>query len=293
MTDSATIADRKPGLDWGLVQRQMRGILRLELKKNLLRRRAFFTYLLALTPVAILALWAITKAPKLMHSGPLEAVTVTFPVVFEVVIRTSIFFATLILFMSLFRAEILEQSLHYYFLTPVRRQVLVAGKYLSALAAVSLVFMVATVLLYVLTLLPWGVSQAMSVLLSGSGLGNLIAYLGVVILACAGYGSIFLLVGLFFKNPIVPATFIWGWEAINFLLPALLKKLSVIHYLQSLYPVPLISSKLGGVLGQIFEVVVEPTPAWISVPGIVLFTSAVLLIAGYRAQHMEISYGGD
>ncbi len=66
-----------------------------------------------------------------------------------------------------------------------------------------------------------------------------LTYLGITALACIGYGAVFLIIGLFFRNPIIPAILIYGWEWINFLLPPLLKKLSVIHYLHSLTPVPI------------------------------------------------------
>ena len=99
----------------------------------------------------------------------------------------------------------------------------------------------------------------------------MLAYLGVTILACIGYGAVFLLVGLFFRNPIIPALLLYGWEWINFLLPPFLKKISVIHYLQSLVPVPMSEGP--------FAVLVEPTPAWISVPSLLLFTGVVLFLA--------------
>jgi len=37
------------------------------------------------------------------------------------------------IFSNLFRGEMLEKTLHYYFLTPMRREMLVAGKYLAGL----------------------------------------------------------------------------------------------------------------------------------------------------------------
>ena len=46
---------------------------------------------------------------------------------------------------------------------------------------------------------------------------------------------------------------LYGWEWLNFLLPPLLKKVSVIHYLNSLVPVPISEGP--------FAVVAEPTPA--------------------------------
>jgi hypothetical protein len=94
-----------------------------------------------------------------------------------------------------------------------------------------------------------------------------------------------LIVGLFFRNPIIPALLIYGWEWLNFLLPPLLKKASVIHYLHSLMPVPMSEGP--------FAVMAEPTPAWISVPSLIVFTALVLVLAGLHIRRMEISYVGD
>lgn len=280
----AASASRPEVLDGALIRRQIGGILRLELRRNLLGRRAVALYFLAFAPVALLLLWALSPAPRNFMTGPVDAVPM-FAFVFEGLLRTSIFLSALILFMSLFRTEILQKSLHYYLLTPVRREVLVAGKYVSALIAVWIVFSVSTVLLYLATFVPWGLGPMTRFLFQGPGLGNLLAYVGVVILGCAGYGAVFLLAGLFFRNPVVAAVTIWGWEGINFLLPPLLKKLSVIFYLQSLYPVP--------PPAELFAILTDPTPVWLSVPGLLLFTAFVLFLAGWRARRMELGYGGD
>jgi len=90
-------------------------------------------------------------------------------------------------------------------------------------------------------------------------------------------------VGLFFRNPIIPALFLYGWEWINFLLPPLLKKISVIHYLNSLTPIQLSQGP--------FAVIAEPTPAWIAIPSLLVVTALVLVAAGYRIRHLEIRYG--
>ena len=274
-----------PGLDWGLIGRQITGILRLELRRNLFSKRSFALYFLAFVPVALFMIWTVSPATR-HFDGPSQAVAQLFAPVFVGYLRTVIFLSALITFMSLYRSEILERSLHYYYLTPVRRWVLVAGKYFSALISSCAVFAVSTTALFVLTCLPWGPSETSRYILQGPGLGNLLAYVGISLLGCVGYGAVFLLVGLFFKNAIIPAALIWGWEAINFLLPPLLKKFSVIFYLRSLYPIPLPE-------GFIEVVVSQPISPWISVPGLLIFTALVLAFAGWRARHMEISYGGE
>jgi hypothetical protein len=128
-------------------------------------------------------------------------------------------------------------------------------------------------------------SESERFFLDGPGLGQLLTYAGITILACIGYGAFFIVVGLFFRNPIIPALVLYGWEWINFLLPPLLKKVSVIHYLQSLTPVPLSDGP--------FAVVAEPTPAWIAIPSLIVVTIIVLVAASYRIRHMEIRYGSD
>jgi hypothetical protein len=59
----------------------------------------------------------------------------------------------------------------------------------------------------------------------------------------------------------------------------------VIHYLNSLVPVPISEGP--------FAVIAEPTPAWISVPGLLIVTALVLIAAGTRIRHMEIRYGSE
>jgi len=77
----------------------------------------------------------------------------------------------------------------------------------------------------------------------------------------------------------------YGWDFINFLLPPLLKKISVIHYLNSLLPISVSEGP--------FAVVAEPTPAWIAIPGLLIVTLLVLIAAGYRIRHLEIRYGSE
>ncbi len=292
IAESATMGHVPPerGLDWGLIRRQITGILRLELRRNLVSRRSFALYFLAFMPVPIFLVAGIAAARAISRhefelDGPAQAVAQVFAPIFVGYLHTVVFLSALIVFMSLYRAEILERSLHYYYLTPVRRWVLVVGKYCSALLSICAVFAVSTTSMFVLTCLPWGPAATSRYIFDGPGLGNLTTYVGIAILGCIGYGAVFLLVGLFFKNAIVPAILIWSWDFINFVLPPLLQKISVIHYLRSLYPIP-ISDGLVAVSA-------DPTPPWISVPGLLIFTALVLTFAGWRARHMEIDYGGE
>ncbi len=270
--------------DWRLTARQLWGTCRLDLRRALLSPRSLALYLLAFAPVMLVTIWALLPFPVEEFSGPAEGVKV-FTALFEFYIRVSIFFSTLFLFVSLYRSEILERSLHYYLLTPARREVVALGKYLAAWIATAGVFMVSTTVMFVLVASPWGPAALGNYLFSGPGLVNLLGYLGVVVLACAGYGALFLLVGTLFRNPVIPAALIWGWEAINLALPPVLKPFSVIHHLQSLYPIP--------VARPVLEVVVSPAPAWLAVVGAIGFTALVLFLASWKVRRMDLAYGGE
>jgi len=271
-------------VDWKLMARQVVGTCRLDLRRALLSPRSLALYFLTLAPVFLVTIWALTPFPTDEISGPQEAIAI-FAVLFEFYIRVSIFFSSMFLFVSLYRSEILERSLHYYLLTPVRREVVALGKYLAALIASTGVFAVGTTALFVIVASPWGLAELGNYMLSGPGLTNLVAYLGIVFLACAGYGALFLLVGTVFRNPVLPAAVIWGWEAANLLLPPALKRFSVIFHLHSLYPVPLSR--------RLLEVVGSPPPVWISIIGGVGFTLLVLYIAGRKVRRMDLAYGGE
>jgi len=167
----------------------------------------------------------------------------------------------------------------------VRREVLVVGKYISGLATSIILFTTTTVVAMLLLYFPHVYSQSVRYFTEGRGLAQLLTYAGVTMLACVGYGAFFLVVGLFIRNPIIPALLLYGWEWLNFLLPPLLKKVSVIHYLNSLVPVPISEGP--------FAVVADPTPAYIAIPSMLVVTVIVLILAAYRIRHMEIRYGSD
>jgi hypothetical protein len=277
-------AHKKPDPSWSLWLRQVAAIMRLDVKRNFFGKRAVLIYLLALMPIGLLSLMAIL--PPAFTWADFSQYPLRFSLIYNaLILRTVVFFGCAWIFMNLFRGEIVDRSLHYYFLSAVRREVLLAGKYFSGLVTSIILFTTVTVLSMFLLFFPHFFSPSVRFFLDGPGIGQLITYAVITMLACVGYGAFFMVVGLFFRNPIIPALVLYGWEWINFLLPPLLKKISVIHYLNSLVPVPLSEGP--------FAVVAEPTPAWISIPGLLIMTVLVLFIASRRIRRMEIRYGSD
>lgn len=283
---SVARSDEAANLNWSLWARQTLAVVRLELERNFLGRRALLLYVLAGLPLAVLAAAVVFLPSAGGETESFAEMSVAYSVIYGgLILRTLLFFGCAWVFMNLFRGEAVDRSLHYYFLAPVRREVLVVGKYLSGLVATVTLFGVSTLGSFALLYFGLFPSQSVEYVFNGPGFGQALTYAGVTVLACVGYGAVFLLIGLFFRNPIIPALLIYGWEWINFLLPPLLKKASVIHYLHSLVPVPPPEGP--------FAVLAEPTPAWISVPSLLLFTALVLVLAGLHIRRQEISYAGE
>jgi len=207
-------------------------------------------------------------------------------------LRLAVFFGCVGIFTNLFRGEMLDKSLHFYLLAPMRREVLLAGKYLAGLTVAVVTFTLGTALQ--IAALSWhfdpGVVPAY---LHGTGWTDIASYLWITALACVGYGGIFLAAGLVFKNPIVPATVVLLWEAVNIFLPAALKKISVIFYLQSLCPFVAAPDKDMSPFLRLLLSSAEPAAPWVAITGLLAVTALVLTIAAMRARRLEINYGTE
>jgi hypothetical protein len=208
-------------------------------------------------------------------------------------LRLAIFFGCLGIFMNLFRGEILDKSLHFYFLAPIRRDVLMVGKFLAGLLATCTIFVTSELLQIVV--FNWHLSPAARelYLYHNHGLAQGAAYLGVTALACLGYGAFFLAAGMLFRNPILPAAVILVWEAANPFLPALLKKFSVIFYLKSLCPVEITSPPGTPPLMALLVSNPEPVSTPVAILGIVAVALLVLYVSSFQVRRMEISYTSE
>src|SRR4029077_1293247 len=158
-------------------------------------------YLLALLPIFLLSSLALIM-PATEDFSNLSRI---FAWIYGgLILRTVVFFGCAWIFMNLFRGEMVDRSLHYYFLSAVRRDVLVAGKYLSGLLTSIVLFTTVTVVCMLLVFFSHYYAESSRLFLDGPGMGHLFWYVTITILACIGYGAFFLVVGLFFRNPIIP-----------------------------------------------------------------------------------------
>ena len=264
-------------------RRQVLTLVRHEVGRSLFSRRSLAVYLLVGMPLALMLLRALFM-PDSMRADATHATTEFAEVFHFFLLRFVVFCANAMIFVRLFRGEILEKSLHYILLAPLSRKLLVFGKYLGGVLSATLILMFTTTLTYVLVYLPHG-AAGIRLMLSGSGIANLASYLLIVVLACFAYGALFMLAGLFFKNPMVPAILFLGWETLTPFLPTFLKVLSFVHYLVSFAPVPV---SLGA-----FALLARPVPWWIALLALLVSSAGLVFAASRVARRLEVTYSAD
>ena len=271
---------------WALWWIQGRRLVRIEIRRNLFTWKASWIYFLAFIPAVIILIHLLidrNPASRLADDTDVLAGIVQF-----YYIRLAVFFGCLGIFSRLIRGEMVERSLHFYLLAPVRREVLLLAKFVAG--SVSAILLFGTAILVDFTLMYAGFGAAgQDYIFHGPGLGQLDNYLLIVVLACLGYGAVFLLFSMMFRNPMPAAMLFMGWEAINPVMPSLLQKISVASYLRHLMPV----NVPGEGIFALLTVQTEPVPAWAAVLGLLSFIAFVLAYSCVRIRRLEIRYTTD
>ena len=276
---------------WQLWRSQMAAIVWMELKRNFITKRGFWIYLLAAAPAVLVwihTLVALQRPDELRHE--LSKDTTILAVLFNVfLLRPALYFGCVGIFTYLFRGEVVERSLHYYFLAPVKREILVLSKYIAGAITAMTFFGLSTFMTF------WGMYghypnyELNEFMTGGPGLSHLGAYMLITLLACMAWGSVCLWMGIRWRNPIVPSVTFLVWESINLFLPSWLRPFSVLHYLQSMTPVQGELRGPGLILGQ----TADPVPAWLAVLCLFGITAGMLFLSSRQLSRTEISYSSD
>ncbi|HSW51244.1 MAG TPA: hypothetical protein VLH09_13760 [Bryobacteraceae bacterium] len=179
-----------------------------------------------------------------------------------------------------------------WLLAPMRREVLLGGKYLAGLLAASLIFGLGALLSFRVML--WQKPPAeLAIFWQQHGPEHAFSYTAAAVLACVGYGSVFLATGLLLRNPIIPAAVLLLWEGANPFLPSMLQKLSVIYYVQALCPVvPPPDPDMPAILLLLFSPANPPSKI-VAVVGLLLVSALVLWLAARAVRRLEINYSTD
>ncbi len=268
---------------WGFWWLQMRRLVRIELRRNLFSRKAAWIYFLAFIPTAVILIHVLHDTHP--ASGLSLDTNVLAGIVQFYYIRLGVFFGCLGIFSRLVRGEMIERSLHFYLLSPVRREILLLAKFAAGSISALLLFGSAVIAAFAFLYAAYG-TAGLDYVFHGPGLGQLGAYLLIVTLGCLGYGAVFLLLSMMFRNPMPAAMLVMGWEAINPVLPSLLQKISVASYLRHLMPITVPGEGVFALL----TVETEPVAGWVACLGLLTLIVIVLAYSCFRIRRLEIRY---
>src|SRR5947199_164485 len=146
-----------------------------------------------------------------------------------VFLQVVLIFVTLVNATTLIREEIDDNTLPYLLTRPISKPAVVMYKYIGYLVAVLVLLVPPIVLAY-------GVTEAYQGTGLSSDLDVLGGFLVTTVIGSAAYGAVFLFISVIFRKPLaVGLLFGFVWESIVGAIPGDVPKLSLMHYLKSVF----------------------------------------------------------
>jgi len=227
------------------------------------------------------ALAAFTIIVKLMGWGSVSlsnlglfSVMMFFILLQFMVLIVPLFYGT-----ALISDEIEEKTLTYLFTKPISKGVILLGKFLALIAISSLIVIISAVATYVILIGHMGASNLVK------HLPTLFKDIGVFLLGICCYGAFFTFLGARTKHPIIVGLlFSFGWESIITYVPGQVKRLTIMHYLQSIFPHQMWPSDIRGLLA-IFHKATPFLPSLLALIGICLGFILLSLLTLYSKEY--------
>jgi ABC-2 type transport system permease protein len=257
----------------GVVRSAVR-VFDLSLGQMLWSRRTIFMGLVLAVPVIIavverlLAIGGITavRVNDVRVGGPTIFGLIVWLCVRVIVPILGVFYGT-----ALIADEVDDKTITYLFTRPIRRGVVLLGKYFAYLVCTALVVLPAVVVVYFLVVPFREVPGTFA---------SLAIDVGILALGLATYGAVFAVVGAVLPRPaIVGLVFAFGWEQAALLMPGYLSRLTIAYYLQALVP-HAIPPQEG--VSALLQVLIGKVPSPATCIAALAVTTAVALVLGCR-----------
>jgi len=188
-------------------------------------------------------------------------------------LQVVLIFVTLVNATALIREEIDDNTLPFLLTRPISKPALVAYKYVGYLIAVLPLLVAPVVLAY-------GVTEAYRGLGFTADADVLWGFLTTTILGTAAYGALFLFISVMVRRPLAVGLLIgFVWESGVGSIPGDVRKLSVIHYLQTIL-------KDVVAIGPLKDYVTDLS-AGAAAGVLIVFSIAMVILSAFVFQQME------
>lgn len=215
-----------------------RGVFRLALEGMLWSRRSLLMAILLGLPIVFALLFRgmlMTRLPARITGFDLYAVVIATYYVRNLLPLAALFYAT-----SLIADEVEGRTLTYLLTRPLPRPAILAGKFVAYLTTTLALTLPSVVITFFLLATARGLAGI------GADVPELFRDLGVVVLTLVAYGSLFTLLGVLLRRPVIPGLlFLFVWELIANL-PGYLPRFTLTAWLRSLLHHQPAEEGLGG-----------------------------------------------
>jgi ABC-2 type transport system permease protein len=161
------------------------------------------------------------------------------------VIHFLVVFVTLFYGTALISEEVEGKTLTYLFVRPIPKPTVMLGKFMALIWICGLLILPTILLSYFVLYARLDMQPFMS------DIGILAKDLGVICLAILAYGAFFGLLGAWLKHSIlIGLAYAFGWEGIISYLPGFTRKLTITHYIQSVFPHDDAASAIAMMIGE-------------------------------------------
>ena len=247
-------------------------IFKHTLQRMLGSRKSIFILVMSLSPILIAVVFRLTKHNTRQVIKFIPNMTITF-FLMVITVLVSLFYAS-----ATIADEIEDQTLSFLLMRPIQKLKLLLSKFLAYLVG-SVLFIAPSHLIFTLIIathpkMPENVMFHLSMS---------VKYLAVIILGLLAYGSIFFVLSVSSKHPVLWGLLIaFGWEKITIAIPGNIKKISVIHYLLSISPKRNLSNRAQMLLEK-----AELSTGWIAISILLIITFAALCLSAQLFQRKE------
>jgi ABC-type transport system involved in multi-copper enzyme maturation permease subunit len=191
------------------------------------------------------------------------------------VIHFLVVFVTLFYGTALISEEVEAKTLTYLFVRPIPKPIIMAGKFLALIWIGSLLVIPTIFISFAILYIRTDMGPFLE------DIGTLGKDIGIVFLALLAYGSLFSMLGAWLKHPILSGlVYAFGWEGLISYLPGFTRKLTITHYVQSVFPHENAGTAIAMMVG-------ERSGPLESVLTLILMTGLFLITAGLVLREKE------
>jgi ABC-2 type transport system permease protein len=263
------------------IKASLRVIFSLSFKQLFWSKKSILMFFITAFPPALAIITIMVKKLGLGSVGltnlGLFSVMMFFVFLQFLVLIVPLFYGT-----SLISDEVEQKTLTYLFTSPIPKSIILLGKFFALIAISTLIIVLSALITYFILIGQMGAYKLIE------HLPTLYKDTGVLLLGILCYGAFFTFLGARTKHPIIIGLlFSFGWESIVSYIPGQVKRLTIMHYLQSIFPHQMWPSDVRGLLA-IFHKATPFLPSLLALIGICAgFVLLTLLTIHNKEYYLE------